>query len=435
MRSTKLTAALAAASALLAVAPGAAGARQATHALTGAKPHCRVYLIAEPRTIVSGEPAQLFGKLTCAGGGEEKQPVIVYGRTAGSPTFKVIAEKTTETGGFYTLVQPGITADSFYYVRALGARSGSKSVRVAPVVKLEGPPTGTTLLTGSKNKVTFSGTVTPADEGAEVLLERENSGSSEEWSAIQRGIVVKGKYKLEHGFAIPGSADLRTIVRPHGSFTVRGTSETLSYGISQRQNLNLLIHTSSYTVPFETPVTISGVLKEGAGKTITLLAHTEGKPVETVSTVKAGLGGSYEFKETPLNNTLYQVTGGSQKSAALFQGVKYVLTPIAPATTVEDGQALTFLGKVSPALEGKKVYLQRENLFAGGFHVADLGVVGAGGSYSIAHSFFGVGKQVYRIKVPGDRLNQSMSSAPFTIEVTSVPPKALKPAAPAKQPQ
>jgi hypothetical protein len=437
MRSSKLIPALAAASALLVLAPAGAGARAAAHKATP-KSRCRVSLIAEPRTIVSGESAQVFGQLICLGGSAEGQTVTLYGRTAPATAFKAIGTTSTGAGGFYSFLQSALTSDSFYYVRVLGKRSGTKSVRVAPVVKLEGPD-GTTLFTGVKNRVAFKGTVTPADVGAEVLLEREHSTSSEEWNAIQRAFVGPGgTFTLNHAFSIPGDANLRVIVRPHGTaFTVRGVSNTLSDGISQRENPNLTINTTTYTIPYGSPVTISGALKEGAGKPITLLAHTAGKALETVTTMPAGEGGKYSFVQTPLKSTIYQVTGGGQRSANLFQGVKYLLTAGVSAKTVQSGQALTFAGTVTPAPLApavKLVYLERENLFGGGFHVADVGVVGADGTYLIAHAFFGAGKQVFRIKVPGDPTNQAASSSSSAIEVTPAPPGALKALAPAKQP-
>src|SRR5258707_116665 len=80
-------------------------------------------------------------------------------------------------------------ADSFFYVRAAGAGSGNRSIKVAPQVTLGGPAEFSQLRTGVRNRVTFTGTVTPADTGAVVALQRENATSFEEWRLIQLGVV------------------------------------------------------------------------------------------------------------------------------------------------------------------------------------------------------------------------------------------------------
>ena len=51
---------------------------------------------------------------------------------------------------------------------------------------------------------------------------------------------------------------------------------------------------------------------------------------------------------------------------------------------------------------------------------------GNSGTYSITHVFFGFGKQVLRIKVPGDPDNEGAASTPFSIEVTPSPAAALR---------
>ena len=122
--------------------------------------------------------------------------------------------------------------------------------------------------------------------------------------------------------------------------------------------------------------------------------------------------------------------GGGRHSAVLFEGVKYVLTAGVSAGTVQAGQTLTFSGTVTPFREGHVVYLERQNANGGGFHVVDLGTLtpgpGGSGTYSITHVFFGMGKQMLRIKVPGDPANEGVASAPFTIEVTPSPAAALR---------
>ena len=138
MRSIKLTAAIAAAATLPMLAATGASARPLGHKHEGAASKCRIDLFAEPHTITSGESVEVFGQLRCPGGSTEGQTVTVYGRSVGSPAFKVVGTPTTAAGGFYSLVQSDVTTDSSFYASALGARSGTRNVRVAPVVTLKG---------------------------------------------------------------------------------------------------------------------------------------------------------------------------------------------------------------------------------------------------------------------------------------------------------
>jgi hypothetical protein len=429
MRSSKLITALAAASALLVLAPAGAAARPAGQKQANANPNgrCHVSLIAEPRTITAGEPVELFGQLLCTSGTTVGQTVTVFERSAGSSTFKSVTSTTTAAEGLFKIAAPTITVDSWFYVRAPVHRSNTRAVKVQPVVKLKGPePETVPLETGKKHAVTFSGTVNPADEGAEVWLEREQATSTEEWGPIQKGFVKAGGiFTLLHNFTIPGDANIRVIVRPHGIFSVRGTSNVLSYVINQTQNPNLTIKSSADPISYGAPITIEGVLKGGAGKTITLLSHAKGiKTFGPVTPTVAGPAGEYKFVQTPLINTFYRVTSGGLNSAVVVEGVKYLLTAGVSATKVLAGQPLTFSGTVTPAHAGKTVYLERENLFGGGFHVAEVSekILLPSGMYSLTHVFFGAGKQVFRVHVPGDPENQGVSSPAFTIEVAPSPP-------------
>jgi hypothetical protein len=428
MRSSKLiTAALAAASALLVLAPAGAVARPAGQkSIANPNGRCHVSLIAEPRTITAGEAVELSGQLLCTSGTTVGQTVTVFERTAGSPTFKSLTLTTTTAAeGLFKFPTSAITVNSWFYVRAPVHRSPTKAVKVAPVVTLEGPKSLAPLETGKKHAVTFTGKVNPSDEGAEVWLEREQATSIEEWGVIQKGVVKAGGiYTLLHNFTVPGDANIRVIVRPHGIFTVRGVSTPLSFVINQTQNPSLTIKSSADPISYGAPITIEGVLNGGAGKTITLLSHAKGsKTFEPVTTFVAGPLGVYKFVQTPLINTFYRVTGGGQNSAVVVEGVKYLLTAGVTAMKVLAGQPLTFSGTVTPAHKGKTVYLERENPFGGGFHISELGeVLFPSGTYSMTHVFHGAGKQVFRVHVPGDPENQGTSSPTFTIEVAPSPP-------------
>jgi hypothetical protein len=268
--------------------------------------------------------------------------------------------------------------------------------------------------------------VNPADEGAEVWLEREQATSTEEWGVIHKGTVkAGGVFEFLHTFTVPGVANFRALVRPHGIFDVRGISAPIgSYVINQIQNPNLTIKSSTNPISYGAPITIEGVVKGGAGKPVTLLSHARGvNTFSPAATTVAGPSGEYKFVQAPLVNTFYRATGSGLNSAVLVEGVKYLLTGGASATKVLSGQKLTFSGTVTPAHKGKAVYLERENLFGHGFHVADIGeVLFPLNTFSIEHVFHGSGKQVFRLHVPGDIENQGLSTPAFTIEVMPSPP-------------
>lgn len=433
MRSLRLTPVLAAALAVSALAPAGAAA---AHRRQAAASRCHLSIFAEPRFVTSGESAQVFGLLRCTPGtATDGQTVTVYEHAAGSGGQQVLGTTTTATGGFYSILAPSVTADTSFRAVVANGHSGVRFVRVAPQVTVKGPSEHASLLTGARNAVTFSGTVAPSDAGAVVLLQRESATSSEDWFTIQRGVVgAGGAYSFTHRFVIPGAANLRVLVRPHGPFAVRGISNTLSYAISQRQNPRLTIASSADPAASGQTITISGTLASGAGRPVSLLARTFNGGTVVAAKATTGAGGSYSFAQTPLQSTYYRVAGPHASSTILFEGVSYVLTAGVSATTVQSGQKLTFAGTVAPARVEHAVYLERSNLRGGGYHVVDVGTVAADGTYTIAHAIFGAGKETFRVKIPGDRLNQSASSAPFTIEVTPAPGAALHPQAPARLP-
>ena len=445
MRSSKPVAVLAAVAAALVVAPAGASAAH-LKVLIPHKHHgrlspagCRINAFVEPRAVTSGETATVFGALKCVGG-SAGQTVTIYERSVGVPGgFKPVGPATTAPDGTYSFVTPAITANSGFYALSNGAHSATRTVRVAPQVTMGGPPEGANITTGFRNRVTFAGTVSPSDAGAEVVLQREAATANEEWRTItNKGVVAAdGTFKILHTFVRPGDANLRAVVRPQGRFSIRGISNTLSYEISQAQNAALTIHTSADPVSYGQTFALSGVLAGGANKKVALLARPKGSSVFTqVQEGTTDGAGAYKFTvPSATGSTVYRVTGAGITSAALFQGVKYLLTATASATSAQAGTAVTFAGTVLPGNTGKAVYLERENISGQGFfHVVDVGFVGSSSTWSITHFVFGAGKQVFRIKVPGDPSNQAVWSGTFPVEVTPAPPGLLRPVKPAREP-
>jgi hypothetical protein len=445
MRSVKLVPALMA-TALLALVPAGASAakhhRAKRHARAISAGACHLNINAAPRVVQAGEPALAFGQLTCGGGTSvEGQTVTVLKRSAPSSAVTTAGTATTDSTGHYQLTTPALLTNSGFFATALGARSGPRTVRVSPKVTVSGPPDGSQLFTGAgpflhahgllSSKVTFSGSVNPADVGANVTLQRENTVGVEEWHVIGRPSKVKagGAYSITHTFRVPGDANIRVVVAG-SKRNAPGASEPLSYEISQQQNPALTIQSSADPIFYGQPVTISGTIAAGSTP-LTLLARTpHGKP-QPVDTVTSSSSGTYTFHvQSPLQSTLYQVTGAGKASARLFQGVKYGLTASVSASTVQAGQPLTFSGTVTPGHAGHAVYLQFQYPSGVGFYTVDVGRVTAGSTYSIAHEAYVSGTKKYRIKVPGDSQNQGVASSLFAIQVNPAPPGALKPEAP-----
>jgi hypothetical protein len=429
MRLRKLGPALVAATSLLAVAPAVASAHKHPSPLG----RCSISIRVAPRRIQAPEQVEAKGRLRCRPHANASgQMVTLYEHAAGTAGFVPVKNTTTTTGGFYELSTGPLSTNASFYVRSHGAQSASRRVRVAAQVTLTGPPEGTQIETGVPE--TFSGTVNPTDEGARVILQRQNAITGDEWHRIGVGLVgAGGAYSITHIFRVPGDASIRVLVRSDGLNVPSESENMLEYEISQAQNPSLTINSSADPITYGQSVTISGVL---AGTTksqpVTLLARTVHQhgfaPIAQISTEA---NGSYSFPaQSPVNSTLYEVKGTGQKSAVLYEGVKNVLTAEVSPTTVQAGEALTFKGTVAPDHTGHVIYLERQNAAGTGFHVVQVGRVLPGSTYLIVHQFYVPGTKIVRIDIPGGPDNGRAVSQLFTITVTPAPASALTPEAP-----
>jgi hypothetical protein len=433
MRLRNLVPAVVAATSLLALAPAAASA----HKHPSPNGRCVVNINVAPRHITAGDAVVVFGRLRCHGRAKAAgQTVKLLQHTIGTPGFGVVQTTTTDVRGFYELTVAGVETNSVFYVRSHRAASGRKRVKVEAQVTLTGPPEGTQLLTGPANKVTFTGTVNPADAGARVVLQRQNAATGNEWHRIDVGTVEpSGAYSIVHTFVVPGDANIRVLVRSQRRNTP-SLSDVLTYEISQAQNQALTINASADPISYGQTVTISGVLAGGANQPVTLLAHTDRQSFAPVAQVTTDGSGNYSFPaQGPVNSTFYQVKGAGKISAVLYEGVKDVLTAQVSATTIQAGQTLTFSGTVAPDHTGHVIYLERQNASGTGFHVVEIATVGSGSAYSIAHTVYDAGTKVFRVKIPGGPENEGAASPPFTIQVTPAPATALTPEGPGNSSQ
>jgi hypothetical protein len=445
MRNRYLVVAVAAAASLLALVPAGASA----HKHSNPSGRCGVNLNVAPRQITAGDSVVAFGRLHCARPANAAgQTVQLFEHAHGTPGYTLAQSTSTDARGFYELTQAGVQSDSSFYVRSHRAQSGRRRVRVAAQVTLSGPPEGTQLLTGRPNQVTFTGTVSPADTGARVILQRQNALTGNEWRRIDRGTVGPGgAFSIVHRFIVPGDANLRVIVRSDG-VNIPSPSNVLTYEISQAQNPRLTINASSDPIFFGQAVTVSGVAAGAASQPVTLLARTvRQRGFAPVAEVSTNASGEYTFPaQSPVNSTFYEVAATEapcaadphprackaivNKSAVLYEGVKDVLTAAVSQSTVQAGQTLTFTGTVAPDHTGHIIYLERQNVGNGNFHIVEVATVGAGSAYSIAHTVYAPGTKVFRVRIPGGPENEGAASTPFTIQVTPAPASSLPPEGP-----
>ena len=442
MRSIRLVLALTMAVAVVPAGASAAKHRGLRHSTLATPGHCRLTINVAPRFVQAGESAEVFGQLSCKNGQSTAgQPVTIVQRSGGAPAA-TSASTTTDGLGSYRLVSAPLQTDSLFRASVAGAHSGERRVTVAANVSLSTPPTpadGSELLTGAglflgpnghrltrvSNRITFAGTVSAAEQGAEVILQRQNAVFGEGWHRVGRGVVqAGGGFSIVHVFRVPGDANMRVVVRPF-RFNGRGVSETRSYEISQAQNPLLTIQSSANPLTYEQPTTISGALggttaAARAGTPVTLLARTRMQHVFVpVAQTTTGAGGKYAFSaQKPLQSAFYRVTGQGQLSAVLFEGVKYALTAAVSPTGAQVGQPVTFSGTVTPWHAGHVVYLQAQDRSGVGFHVVQVAAVnpptvpGGPSTFSFSHAFYnaGVSPRKVRVKVPGDPQNQGVAS-------------------------
>lgn len=323
----------------------------------------------------------------------------------------------------------GLGVNSAFYVRVGDAKSARIRVQVAPTVTIDSPAVGTPLFTGGGSRatsastlasdaVTFGGTVSPADEGATVVLEREFKSGG--WVSIGVGHVdEEGNYSIGHTFSKSGETNIRVVVRSHGVYT-KTASTPVTYLISPRRKSAVTIQPSSDPLPYGGVLTLSGTVAGAEDQTVTLFAQTGTGAF--VSVAKAtSVGGAYSFSQSPLQSTRYRVASALASSPVLAETVTSALSTAAAPASVTVGEPLTFTGSVTPAHEGQPVDLERESLSGlGGYHVIATGTTSSSGTYSLAYTFRAAGTALLRIGVPGNTEVATADGEPFELEVAPV---------------
>jgi hypothetical protein len=439
-------------------------------------PH-RITIHAQPNPIVAGEPVVIFGRLL--GRNDQNRLVVLYHRAAGS-LLGFVPVQTTETdvSGAYEFSRADGRVDTNreWYVASAGAVSRVVTERVASLVTLSvtGPggqsePDGSVLYTGKGYVYTFAGNDAPGVPGARVLLQRQAaSGGLNNWVTIGRGTLdASGDFSITHSFVIPsssgGDANVRVLVPADGT-NIASPSESFSYEIEQTQNPKLTILPSSYVIEEGSKDTINGVDAAGAGQLLTLYAHVAHEQFQPIATTISEAGGNYSFPISPVYSTYYRVTASSSLAGALstgpsgtsgptgtsgstgptgpttavarpatasavaFVGVRVVLTLQTTATTINQGQSVTFSGSVNPDETGRNIYLERLGATGTQWHIIAGAVVGPNSQYSLSWSFYEIGSETVRVAMVGSPENQGNATSPVNITVNAVPVTALVPA-------
>jgi hypothetical protein len=447
-RPTKLAAAtLGMAASLTLTFAATSAALGGAHLHMGGHQHgCRLTLAFKETVITKGDAAVAAGQLSCAGEGKvPSQTVTLFERPAGSSTYTEAASGATEgETGAYSIEVKNLEHNAVFYAIADGARSAHRQEKVFAEVTLEGPPEGT-VFTGRHNQVKFTGTVSPEDENAIVVLQRQNAIRGEEWHRIGQSVRVQrgGTFEITHTFGVPGPANIRVVVRspaPHSlALNAPSPSNIRTYEIVQQQRPELLIESSADPISFGQQISIKGTAQNVAkGTAVRLLARSaHQRAFAPVAQTEVKEAGAYEFEGvTPLVGTLYKVQTVGKTSAVLFEGVKYVLTAaVTPSPgTIPQGEELTFSGTVKPGtgfVREHPVYLEREDASHVGFHVIAKGDVLPPTStepeytFKITYALFKVGTSVLRIRIPGDPQNGSTISEKFTFQVNRAPASTL----------
>lgn len=400
-------------------------ARRAARADARAGSGCTVQL--RPQAVTAEAAATLVGAVTCPQTAEPaQQTVTLYQKLAGTPGFTAVATTSPESNGQFQFATDGLGLDSIFYVRIAGAKSARVRVQLAPVVTIASPVAGTPLFTAagarsasagtlSSSAVTFTGTVSPTDAGATVVLERGFKDGG--WVSIGSGHVdEEGDYSIPYTFSKAGQTRVRVLVRRH-SIYMKGASAPVTYLVSSRRRDGVTIEPSADPLAYGATLTLSGTIPGAEDQKVTLFAQTGAGAFAPVAQTVA-LGNAYSFSQVPLQSTRYRVASSAASSPVLAETVSYALTPAAAPASVTVGEALTFTGGVLPAHEGQQVDLERESLSGrGGYHVIASTTTSSSGTYSLTYTFAASGNATLRISAPGNTEVATANGEPFELAI------------------
>lgn len=431
MRSIKATLLV---SVLLVLGSGApADAARAGHPSPSGRHSVSISVSENP--IVEGQPIVIYGHLS--GPNNAGRQVVLYHRGPYSTQFTPVQQTLTDANGYYAFARlpERVLSNREWYVRSLRARSATVHEHVyAQVTIAASVPAGSTIQTGPRQPVTFSGEVTPASVGQALLLQRQEADGGENWHTIQRARVgAGGHYEIVHEFRFPGDANIRVLLRRDG-VNIASPSSVLSYEVEQSENSALTIDSSQNPLITGQSETISGTTSAGEGVTLTLYQRTAGQPLAPIATTTSGSDGSYSFAPQVLvNSTYYEVRTSTTRSALLFVGVKYAIGATTATTTLDEGQPVTLTGNVAPVTPDHVIDLQ-QLASSGQWVTIQRSWTAADSTFTLTRPLFEVGTVSLRAFIPGGPRNQGAASTPVSVQVIPVMAAQLPENAPSASP-
>lgn len=249
--------------------------------------------------------------------------------------------------------------------------------------------------------------------------------------------------------AVAAIAAAALTLAPAGALAARDHTRVRANGTPSngcRIDVNVaprFIETGETTLVYGTLTCPAGTSVEN--QTVTVFGRSVASPVPAaLGTATTDKTGAYQFPTQPLSaNTQFYATAGGAQSGR--KGVK-VSPKISLAGPPDGSQLFTgggpafrahtrrlglsnkvvFSGTVSPEDENAIVALQRENS-AGGeeWHRIDTGTVGAGGKYTIVHTFAVPGDANIRVIVHARKRNAPAASESFSYEISQAENPAL----------
>jgi hypothetical protein len=290
---------------------------------------CQLQLESASGEVGAGEAATLTGTLTCEDSEQvTEQTISLYQHQRGTPGASAIASITPEASGAFHFTTEALERDSSFYALAEdGARSTRISVAVTSRVTISGSPEGgplssvgarATASTRAGRTVTFSGTVTPAEVGAKVVLQRQGTNNEGDWHNLAVGQVgAEGKYSITHTFGIPGTIDVRIVAHVHGHLPT--ISQTLSYAIArgphaqqaQSKRPTLTAAVSSAAVQSGDVATFTGTLAPAVPGQLVYLERQDPNPLlfHVVASAPLAADGSFSIEQvlTGLGTQVFRI--------------------------------------------------------------------------------------------------------------------------------
>jgi hypothetical protein len=415
--------------ALMAVAMPAIAPAQVQHA---PRHNDELTINAVPNPIIAGEGVLIYGRLQGPGAGG--QTIRLFHHLAGGRRgYSLIGTTTTFANGYYEFVRAtGVvyTNRDWFVAGPNGSHSRTIHEHVAALVTLNASTTSA--VTGQR--VVFRGHVTPGHPFQRVLLQQQ-TGSSDDWRTLRTALLGPGSgYAVAYSWRTAGERDIR-VVLPGDARNIRSSSDAVQLTIQQKQVTGFTINTSNPIQSYGQSVKISGMLSPGPTAQPAFVQlwgrPASGGAFQFVGQTPVAANGAYSFTVTPTVNTVYQARapfGAHRASAALWQGVRDVLTLTPSSATSTVGGTVTFNGTVIPDKTNHVVYLQRLGP-DGDWHSVEARFVGFGSTYHFGWTFGKAGTFKFRARIYSDGRNVGSASAPVTITVSGLAPVTTLPSA------